>query len=106
MAIGLMPLEDSDWARGKCSYKMLCYMAAGLPVVVSPVGMNREVLAQGEIGYGAATTEEWVVALSALIENRALRLRMGQAGRKVVEDEYSVSKLVEHYYAVFDKLAG
>lgn len=104
MSIGLMPLDDSEWARGKCSYKMLAYMAAYLPVVVSPVGMNNEVLAHGEIGYGVSMTAEWVAALSTLIENQVLRLRMGRAGRKIVEAEYSVSKLVERYCSVFDKI--
>ena len=53
MSIGLMPLADTDWCNGKCSYKMLCYMSAGLPVVVTAAGMNREVLALGDVGLSA-----------------------------------------------------
>ncbi len=64
MSVGLMPLADTDWCNGKCSYKMLCYMAAGLPVVVTAAGMNREVLALGEVGLSAASEREWVDALT------------------------------------------
>jgi glycosyltransferase involved in cell wall biosynthesis len=101
MSIGVMPLKDSEWARGKCSYKMLCYMAAHLPVVVSPVGMNSEVLACGNIGYGASNTPEWIDSLSHLIENHSLRLAMGEAGRRVVESQFSLNQLAGQYAGVF-----
>jgi glycosyltransferase involved in cell wall biosynthesis len=101
MSIGIMPLEDSEWARGKCSYKMLCYMASCLPVVVSAVGMNNEVLAQGEIGYGASSTDEWIEALTRLIEDPALRVRMGVDGRRVVELHYSLDGSTDRYTDVF-----
>lgn len=101
MSIGLMPLADNDWCSGKCSYKMLCYMAAGLPVVVSPVGMNREVLALGDAGIGAATEQEWVDALIALLDDAGLRQRMGVAGRAVIDAHFSLSRLTERYAAVF-----
>ena len=70
MSIGLMPLADTDWCNGKCSYKMLCYMAAGLPVVVTAAGMNREVLALGEVGLERGCEREWVDALTALLTMR------------------------------------
>jgi glycosyltransferase involved in cell wall biosynthesis len=105
MSIGLMPLADSEWTRGKCSYKMLCYMAASLPVVVSPVGMNNEVLAQGTIGYGASNTDEWIGALTQLIEDRPLRIAMGRAGRQIVEAEYSVDAAATKYATVFRSVA-
>jgi glycosyltransferase involved in cell wall biosynthesis len=105
MSIGLMPLEDSEWARGKCSYKMLCYMAASLPVLVSPVGMNNEVLAQGMIGYGASSTEDWVKSLAVLIEDPALRIEMGRTGRRVVESRYSLETLAAAYSDVFHSLS-
>jgi glycosyltransferase involved in cell wall biosynthesis len=92
-SIGLMPLEDSDWARGKCSYKMLQYMACGLPVVVSPVGMNADVLKLGDIGYGAATLAQWVDVLVDLVSNDAARLLIGLNGRQIVVKEFSVSAL-------------
>ncbi len=87
--IGLMPLDDSPWARGKCSFKMLSYMACGLPVVVSPVGMNAEVLALGELGLGPRTEDEWVQALDWLLREPAQRAALGAAGRSVAEQHYS-----------------
>ena len=91
--IGIMPLDDSPWARGKCSFKMLQYMALGLPVVVSPVGMNAEVLSLGNVGFAATTEAEWVDALTALLESRALCEEMGATGRKIVETFFSVNAL-------------
>lgn len=91
--IGLMPLDDSLWARGKCSFKMLQYMAVGLPVVVSPVGMNAEVLELGEIGIGAKSESQWVDGLSALLESERLRFKMGVEGRRVVESKFSIQAL-------------
>jgi glycosyltransferase involved in cell wall biosynthesis len=106
MSIGLMPLADTDWCNGKCSYKMLCYMAAGLPVVVTAAGMNREVLALGEIGLSAGSEREWIEALIALLENAGLRQRMGAAGRAVVEQRFSLHRLAQQYAAVFHSLGG
>lgn len=90
MTVGIMPLKDSLWERGKCSFKMLTYMACGVPVVVSPVGMNVEVLAQGNIGLGAQTDEEWVSALVFLLEDEVQRKKMGENGRQVVLNNYSI----------------
>lgn len=90
MTVGLMPLPDDDWARGKCSYKMLLYMACGLPVVVSPVGMNAEVLALGDVGHGARDDAEWVDALDALLADPAAAARLGAAGRRVVERHFAL----------------
>jgi glycosyltransferase involved in cell wall biosynthesis len=87
--VGIMPLADDPWSRGKCSYKMLTYMACGIPVVVSPVGMNADVLAMGELGYGPRNQEEWVDAIEALLADAALGRRMGQVGRSVVEAHFS-----------------
>ncbi len=93
MTIGIMPLEDSLWSRGKCSFKMLTYMACGLPVAVSPVGMNAEVLAQAEIGCGPAKEDEWVDALDWLLLNREKGREMGLAGRELIEKKYSIHSL-------------
>lgn len=90
MDIGIMPLLDSPWARGKCSFKMLQYLAAGLPVVVSPVGMNAEILSLGELGIGATTEKQWVDGLIALLESKTLRARLGAEGRRVVESSFSI----------------
>lgn len=89
MDIGIMPLEDSPWARGKCSFKMLQYMAIGLPVVVSPVGMNAEVLALGDVGIGAVTEKQWTDGLIGLLENKHLREYYGTEGRRVATAHYS-----------------
>jgi glycosyltransferase involved in cell wall biosynthesis len=106
MSIGLMPLADTDWCNGKCSYKMLCYMSAGLPVIVTPAGMNREVLALGRVGLAADSEGEWIEALTALLEDADLRRRMGAAGRAVVEERYSLQQLSRQYAAVFQSLGG
>jgi hypothetical protein len=106
MSIGLMPLADTDWCNGKCSYKMLCYMAAGLPVVVTAAGMNRQVLALGEVGLSADSEREWVDALIALLDNPRLRRNMGAAGRAVVEERFSLKRLTQQYAAVFHSLGG
>jgi glycosyltransferase involved in cell wall biosynthesis len=104
MSIGLMPLAETEWCNGKCSYKMLCYMAAGLPVVVTPAGMNREVLAMGEVGLGARRELEWVEALSTLLEDAALRRHMGAAGRDVIEQHFSLQRLAQRYAVLFRSL--
>lgn len=88
--IGLMPMPDDEWARGKCGFKALLYMSAGIPVVASPVGVNSEIVREGVNGFLAATEEAWVDRLSQLIEDRALRERMGRAGRAIAEEEYSL----------------
>ncbi len=90
MDVGLMPLDDSVWTRGKCSYKMLLYMSCGRPVVVSPVGMNRQVLQQGAVGFAAASTDAWVDALLTLAANPAVAHTLGAAGRRVVESTYAL----------------
>jgi len=88
-AVGLMPLEDDLWARGKCSFKMLTYMAVGIPVVVSPVGMNVEVLAHGPCGFAASNAEDWVDAISFLLEAETAAKQMGKVGRRIIETTYA-----------------
>ena len=90
MDIGVMPLPDTPWARGKCGYKLIQYMACGLPVVASPVGVNKEIVEHGVNGFLAESDEEWRTAIEALISDPELRHRMGAAGRKKVENEYSL----------------
>jgi len=87
--IGLMPLHDTPRARGKCAFKALQYMAVGTPVVLSPVGMNAEVVEDGVSGFLAETPEEWKEKLAQLIANPALRARMGRAARERVRECYS-----------------
>ena len=90
MDIGVMPLTDTLWARGKCGYKLIQYMACGLPVVASPVGVNKEIVEHGMNGFLAETDEEWQKAIGTLLSDADLRRRMGAAGRKKVEENYSL----------------
>lgn len=90
--VGLMPLSDNLWTRGKCGLKIIQYFAAGLPVVASPVGVNREIVTDGINGFWAGRAGEWLNKLSSLIESKDLRRQFGLNGRKVVEEEYSLAK--------------
>jgi len=90
MDIGIMPLTDTPWARGKCGYKLIQYMACGLPVIASPVGVNSEIVEHGVNGFLASNEVEWREALDALLTDPELRARMGAAGRKKVEAQYSL----------------
>ncbi|MFA9440716.1 glycosyltransferase family 4 protein [Uliginosibacterium sp. sgz301328] len=89
---GLMPMPDTPWTRGKCSYKMLTYMACAVPAVVSPWGMNAEVLAQGDGAVGARD-HEWADVLTSLLRDPARIAPMGQAGREIVQRSYAVDTL-------------
>jgi len=106
MSIGLMPMEDSLWSRGKCSYKMLLYMACGVAVAVSPVGMNNEVLSVGNVGFGPKSDAEWSDSLTSLLDNPVKAKEMGQAGRKVVEENYSLRSLTPRFAGYLRKFAG
>lgn len=86
--LGVMPLEQSPWERGKCGYKLIQYMASGLPVLASNVGVNSEIVRDGENGYLACTSEEWLRQLASLLQSPALRTQLGQAGRRRVEERY------------------
>jgi glycosyltransferase involved in cell wall biosynthesis len=95
MDIGIMPLPDDKWERGKCAYKLIQYMACALPLVASPVGMNIEVVTHGENGFLAETEEEWVESLSMLIRDAGLRKQMGEKGFALVQEKYTVEKNFE-----------
>ncbi|RPA68471.1 glycosyltransferase [Cyclobacteriaceae bacterium YHN15] len=95
MDIGIMPLPDDQWERGKCAYKLIQYMACGLPVVASPVGMNKEVVSHGENGFLAGTEEEWIDALKTLILDAELRKRMGEKGLELVKERFTVERNFE-----------
>ncbi|MES2007442.1 MAG: glycosyltransferase family 4 protein [Pseudomonadota bacterium] len=90
--IGVMPLLDSKWERGKCGYKIIQYMACGLPVVASNIGVNSEIVMQGESGVLVNSNNEWVFALEKLMSDQALRAKMGVAGRECVEKKYCLQK--------------
>lgn len=86
--VGVMPLVDSPWSRGKCAYKLLQYMAAQLPVVASPVGMSAEVVCDGRNGLLAATPDEWRSALDRLLSDPTLASKLASAGRQTVEARF------------------
>ncbi|NQZ77376.1 MAG: glycosyltransferase family 4 protein [Ekhidna sp.] len=88
--IGIMPLPDDAWSKGKCGLKGLQYMALGIPTIMSPVGVNAEIIEESKNGMLASSTEEWVQKLSQLIDDAALRKQMGQEGRKTVLKDFSV----------------
>jgi len=88
--IGIMPMPDNEWTRGKCGFKAILYMSMGIPSVCSPVGMNREIITDGVNGFLADGEDQWIEKLSSLIEDPELRHAMGLAARKTVEERYSV----------------
>jgi len=88
--VGIMPLPDDDWSRFKCGFKLIQYMAAGLPTVASPVGVNPQIVDPGVTGELAVTKGEWVATLAGLLGDVERRRRLGAAGRRRVEGRYSV----------------
>jgi glycosyltransferase involved in cell wall biosynthesis len=88
--VGIMPLPDEPWERGKCGYKIIQYMACGKPAVASPVGVNRHIIADGVDGFLVATPDQWSWALRTLRDDHGLRARMGKAAQRKVEKEYSL----------------
>ena len=104
--VGIMPLADDAWTRGKCAFKLLQYMAASLPCVASPVGANTEAVIDGVTGFHASSNEEWECGLQRLLESPSLRTRLGNAGREHVERRYAMHTYRSHYVALFEQLAG
>jgi len=90
--IGIMPIPDEPFERGKCAYKIIQYMACGIPVVASPVGMNSKVVKQGINGFLASTNREWASAIKELSSNPSLRKKLGDNGRNMVEEQYCLDK--------------
>lgn len=90
--IGIMPLPDAPFERGKCGYKLIQYMACGRPVVASPVGANSTIVRDGVDGFLASTHQEWVSALTRLLSDHKLRMQMGSEGRLRIENEYSLQQ--------------
>jgi glycosyltransferase involved in cell wall biosynthesis len=98
--VGVMPLGSGQWAKGKCAFKMLQYMSCAVPCVVSPVGMNNQVLAMADVGIAASTEDEWVEALVTLHRDRALGDAYGLAGRSLAERAFSVRVIAPRLAAV------
>lgn len=98
--IGIMPLPDDEWSKGKCGFKALQYMALEIPAVVSNVGVNPEIIQDGKNGRLCDSTESWMWALEELITNPERRAQLGQAGRQTVSDYYSVSSNSENFRSI------
>jgi len=105
MDVGIMPLPDTEWTKGKCSFKMLQYMACGMPVVVSPVGMNAEVLSMGSVGLPATNDAEWYEALKHFYINRTIGQQFGQNGRKIIEEHFSREVVTKRLAGIIMELA-
>jgi len=104
--IGIMPMPDTEWTRGKCGFKALFYMSVGLPAVCSPVGITTDIIKDGVTGSLAKTTEDWVDRLSSLIESPELRCRIGQAGRQTVEEKYSLRSQAPRLLEVLERVSA
>jgi len=102
--IGLMPLSDDPWSKGKCGLKIIQYLSVGVPVVCTPVGMNSDIVKDGENGFWAMNHQEWVDRLSTLIQNPELRYQMGLKGIETVEKEYSLAVTSEKFLQVLQSL--
>jgi glycosyltransferase involved in cell wall biosynthesis len=87
--VGIMPLPDDPWTRGKCGLKALQYMALAIPAVVSPVGVNTEIVRHGHNGFLASTPDEWVESIAQTLADAELRSRLGREARRTVEERYS-----------------
>jgi len=106
MDVGLMPLVDDAFQRGKCGLKLLQYMAAGLPTVASPVGVNAEITIAGETGFLARSEGEWASALETLVRSADVRERIGQAGRRRCEERYSTRRWLPELVAILERAAS
>lgn len=101
--IGIMPLPNDEWAKGKCGFKGLQYMALEIPTIMSPIGVNTEIIQDGINGFLAKSEQEWVEKLSILIESKELREKIGKAGRKTVENRYSTEAQKEAFLKIIQE---
>jgi len=104
--IGVMPLSDDEWTRGKCAFKLLQYMAASLPCVASPVGANAEAVIDGVNGFHATSLDDWERSLERLINSAELRARLGASGHAHVAQRYAMRTYQANYLALLTRLAG
>jgi glycosyltransferase involved in cell wall biosynthesis len=101
--VGIMPLPDTSWARGKCGFKLIQYMACGLPVIASPVGVNNEIVENNKNGFLAETDEQWFKYLSVLYCDIDLRKKMGSVGRSKIMDQYSLQSTSHNLAVLLNK---
>ncbi|WP_175402865.1 glycosyltransferase [Mangrovivirga cuniculi] len=99
--IGIMPLTDDPWSRGKCGFKALQYLSLGKPAVVSPIGVNKEIITHGKEGFFANNQSEWKDYISELIQNSELRIKTGKKGVEKVKSKYSVIANKERFLSLF-----
>jgi glycosyltransferase involved in cell wall biosynthesis len=104
--VGIMPLPDEPWERGKCGYKLIQYLACGRPVIASPVGVNKQIVEHGVNGFLVGDITDWISALKELRDNAPLREAMGRAGRCKVEKQYCVQVTAPHLAEIFLSVAG
>jgi glycosyltransferase involved in cell wall biosynthesis len=102
--VGIMPLPDDDWSRGKCGLKALQYMALGIPVVASPVGVNAEIISDGENGFLASTEAEWIDKLQRLLSDTELRRRCAANARATVEARYSARQQAPRVAEILERV--
>jgi glycosyltransferase involved in cell wall biosynthesis len=102
--IGLMPLNDSEFERGKCGFKAIQYMAVGIPAVVSPVGVNKTIVSHGVNGFHANSESEWINLLTELLENYSLRIQLGQNARQTILKRYSLEVALKDWEEVLKKV--
>jgi glycosyltransferase involved in cell wall biosynthesis len=100
-SIGIMPLVKDQWSEGKCGFKGLQYMSLGIPTIMSPVGVNTDIIDHGTNGIIASTDEEWKQALEMLILNAELRKQLGKNGKQTIFDRYSVLSQEKPYLDLF-----
>ncbi|MEO6329138.1 MAG: glycosyltransferase [Ginsengibacter sp.] len=100
--IGIMPLSDTEFERGKCGFKIIQFLALGIPAVASPVGVNKKIINQNINGFLCETKEEWYAALEKLLCDKALRETMGAAGREEIEKNYSVKSNTQNFLSLFE----
>ncbi|BFT62029.1 hypothetical protein PMm318_A27880 [Pseudomonas moorei] len=104
--VGIMPLVDGPWEKGKCGYKLIQYMASGVPVVASPVGVNIEIVDGNQCGLLADSSAEWESSLQKLLGNADQRLHYGRAGRMAVETRYTLHVQVMILNKIFKSVVG
>lgn len=101
-SIGIMPMDENEWSEGKCGFKGLQYMALGIPALLSPVGVNKEIINDGQNGFLCANDAEWKTRLIELIHNKELREKLGREGYKTVKERFSVEAIAPAYLKLFE----
>ena len=101
MHIGIMPLKEGPWFEGKCGFKLIQYLACGIPTIASPVGVNSKIVHHNENGFIAADKKEWAKYLKDLINDPQIRSQMGEEGRKYIVEEYSLKSQSVNFLNLF-----